>query len=130
MPKELVRKLDPDVDYGPDGLEAVVQNVEAGNYRLEDGETRPVIKNALTSELVKGTGQPRQDRRLVLRQIEQEMRDAFTTKIGANWDRIVDSLIKIAVEKGDVRAHKLLLEHGLGRPRESPRSPAARLCKN
>ena len=33
---------------------------------------------------------------------------------------IVSSLIKIATVKEDVRAHKILLEYGLGRPREAP----------
>ena len=64
-----------------------------------------------------------------MREIALEMREAFTTKVGANWDRIVDSLIELAVVRGDVRAHKLLLEHGLGRPRESSPPPANSLMQ-
>ena len=118
MTVELSRSLDPTVDYGPDGLDGVVQSVEAGKYRLEEGETRPVIKNALTGELVKGTGQPRQEGRKDVVALGKELRDVFSSKLAANFDSIVDSLIEIAVVKKDVRAHKLLLEHGLGRPKE------------
>ena len=64
--------------------------------------------------MVKGTGQPRQDSHKTLHELQQ-MREAFHDEDQRQLGAHVDSLIKIAVDKGDVRAHKLLLD----RPRES-----------
>ena len=116
--RELIGTLDPDVDYGEDGLDGTVEKIEQGLVVIERGETRPVLKDAKTGLMIRGTGQPLQMQ--TIGQIERELRGVFSSAVQVNWDLIVSSLIKIATVKEDVRAHKLLLEYGHGRPREAP----------
>ncbi len=123
--RELIGTLDPDVDYGAGGLDGTVAKIEQGLVSIERGESRPVLKDAVTGRMIRGTGQPLQLQTVV--QIERELRDVFSAAVRVNWDAIVASLVKIATVKEDVRAHKLLLEYGIGRPREAPPPPNSRL---
>ncbi len=124
--RELIGTLDPDVDYGEDGLDGTVAKIEQGLILIERGETRPVLKNAATGLMIRGTGQPLQLQTVT--QVERELRQVFASAVQQNWDLIVESLIKIATVKEDVRAHKLLFEYGIGRPREAPAPENPRLA--
>ena len=54
---DLTRQLDPDRDYGHRSFEEVVAGVHKGTLLLEEGLVVPVIRDATTGQVVKGTGQ-------------------------------------------------------------------------
>ncbi len=56
--EDLIQALDPARDYGERSYEQVVEGVRTGVLKLEAGLTVPVLKDAQTNLVVKGTGRP------------------------------------------------------------------------
>lgn len=111
--QSLVALLDPNRDYGERTFEQVKDEIARGVLVIEPGHTLPVIREAATHRSIKGTGRPPGigDVKVSRAYIER--------KFGANKKAIWNAIYKGAVEQGDPRWGKLLLEYGLGKPVEN-----------
>ena len=110
---DLIDRLDPARNYGPRTYEQVKSEVSRGLLVLEPGHSVPVIRDAASHKSVKGTGRPpgSSDTKVSRAYIER--------RFGNNKKAIWDAIFKGAVEEGDPRWGKLLLEYGLGKPMEN-----------
>ena len=109
---DLLGLLDPDRNYGPRTYMKVLKEIDAGLLRLLPGNSLPMIFDTQTSKPVKGTGQPpRPDGETV----QQFSRRWFMRHFVDDLPEFYQAA-KTAAIKGDVRALKLVLELGLGKP--------------
>ena len=56
--EELVAKLDPNRDYGSRTFEQVREDIARGLIVIEDGPSLPILKDAFSKTVVKGSGRP------------------------------------------------------------------------
>ena len=103
MTEALIAKLDPQRGYGDRTYDEVVEEVQAGKLRLEEGARLPVIKDASTGVTIRGTGQP-------VRESEprQWSRRQFELRAAEDFDAVYDAVIASAIS-GDARAQKLFM---------------------
>jgi hypothetical protein len=115
LSEDLIALLDPNRSYGDRNHDEVVDGVRNGKLRLEEGRRLPVIKDASTNLVVKGTGQPP-----IPEGLEPQAwgRREFSRRAAEDFDEAYSSLME-TVRAGDPRAMKLFFETFLGRPREA-----------
>lgn len=114
MSEELIGQLDPKRDYGRLSYDVVVDRIRSGRFLIQQGETLPVIRHALTGEVVKGSGVPGL-RMPAASALRREMRDQLAQQTQLRWPRIMKALLDQA-EGGSVKALQLLIETVIGRP--------------
>ncbi len=115
VPKaELIATLDPEREYGDLSYDEVVAAIQEGEIKIRPGIRLPVLRDD-RGRAIKGTGHDP----LTGEDPHEWTVKRFRARFVEDFDRIYAAAVK-AAEGGEPRAMKLLMDHGLGRPKDPP----------
>lgn len=109
--EELIAKLDPTRDYGPRTFEQVKEGITRGALLVENGPNLPILKDAATGLVVKGSGRP-------LSSPAEWSRQFLKERFAGDAEALYEAAKNAVLLKGDMKALELLLKYGVGDHRE------------
>lgn len=109
--EELVAKLDPNRDYGSRTFEQVREDIARGLIVIEDGPSLPILKDAFSKTVVKGSGRP-------LSSPAEWSRQFLKERFAGDAEALYEAAKTAVLVKGDMKALELLLKYGVGDHRE------------
>ncbi len=110
----LVSQLDPQRSYGDLSFDEVVAGVQSGRFTIAPGTRLPVLKDAATGRMIKGSGQVSQQGVSIQQAAIREFRELAADDMHEAY-----GLLLAGMRSGDPRFSKLYWENFLGKMGES-----------
>lgn len=111
----LVDQLKDDRDYGLLSFETVKERIEDGSISIEIGQKHPVIRDAGTGQILRGSGP-------TLRS-GIDMRDVLASMADSHLESVIEGLVEQA-RNGDTKAAMYLIDRWCGRYSEPKKEPS------